>query len=90
MTDRIRTLLVTLDHDFRDDDVQVIVDAIKMIKCVSNVKIGEVVDMQDHLNREVFRTEVLRSAVDFLSLATRGGKEWEQIKKILDSSRSSA
>ena len=87
MTDRIRTLAVTLDRDFRDDDVEVIVNAIKMIKHVSNVTIGEVVNIQDHLNREVFRSDVLRSAVDFLLLASRGGNEWTQIKQILDASR---
>ena len=37
MTDRIHSLTVVLDHNIRDDDVQCIVDAIKMIRCVGEV-----------------------------------------------------
>jgi hypothetical protein len=37
MSDRIHSLLVVLDKDYRDDDVECIVDAIKMIKGVADV-----------------------------------------------------
>lgn len=38
MTDRVLTLVVTLEDTFRIDDVQSIVKAIKMIKHVADVK----------------------------------------------------
>lgn len=50
MTDRIKGLVVTLDKDIRDDDVQQIIDAIKMIKCVIGVS-GSVRNIDDHINR---------------------------------------
>jgi hypothetical protein len=38
MTDRINSFVVVLDRDLRDDDVNEIVNAIKMIKHVIDVK----------------------------------------------------
>lgn len=38
MTDRVHALTVLLDRDFRDDDVQAIVQAIRMIKHVAAVQ----------------------------------------------------
>ena len=37
MTDRIHSLAVVLDRDYRDDDVKSIIEAIKMIKGVLSV-----------------------------------------------------
>ena len=39
MTDRVFGLHVLLDQDYREDDVQVIIDAIEMIKHVKHVDI---------------------------------------------------
>jgi hypothetical protein len=38
MTDRIHALTVFLDEPIREDDVQAIIDAIRMIKRVSSVR----------------------------------------------------
>lgn len=38
MTDRVHALVVVLDHDIRDDDVEPIIQAIKMIRCVADVQ----------------------------------------------------
>jgi hypothetical protein len=51
MTDRIKGFVVTLDKDIRIDDVQPIMDAIKMIKGVIDVS-PSVADSDDHMNRE--------------------------------------
>lgn len=40
MTDRTNILTVALDHEMREDDVQCVIDAIKMIKYVSDVEIN--------------------------------------------------
>jgi hypothetical protein len=37
MTDRIHSLTVTLDDAYREDDIQPIINAIKMLKCVAKV-----------------------------------------------------
>lgn len=57
MTDRIRHVTVTLDSDYRDDDVKVILDAIKMIKGVGSVK-PKVSDLPEILARETVRVEL--------------------------------
>lgn len=38
MTDRYNALLVVLDQDIRDDDAEAIINAIKMVKGVLDVK----------------------------------------------------
>ncbi len=44
MTDRYNALVVALDRDIRDDDAEVIINAIKMIKGVQDVT-GNTVDV---------------------------------------------
>ena len=56
MTDRIRVLTVVLDRDYRDDDVQEIVNAIKMTKGVADVT-TTVVEGMDYVNRSIFADE---------------------------------
>jgi len=51
MTDRIKGLTVTLDHDYRDDDVDAIVNAIMMVKGVTGVE-KHVVQLDDYFARE--------------------------------------
>lgn len=58
MTDHIRTLTVVLDQDFRDDDVQEIANAIRLIRHVSSVKLGEPLDMRDYVLRDHARREL--------------------------------
>jgi hypothetical protein len=47
MTDRVRTLTVVLDRDYRDDDVERIVQTITMIKGVHQVEVGVVTGEQE-------------------------------------------
>lgn len=67
MTDRVRTLTVVLDQDIRTDDVQVIVDAISMLRYVSSVKLGAPVGPEQFVARMAVRSEVaakLHDAID--------------------------
>ena len=57
MTNRVSGLVVTLDKDYRDDDVQVIIDAIKMIRGVADVQMN-IVELNDYLNRNRVRYEL--------------------------------
>lgn len=58
MTDRIRTLTVVLDKDYREDDVQVFVETIKMIKGVGKVTLGPTTGAHDAIARMTLATEV--------------------------------
>lgn len=57
MSDRIKGLVITLDKDYRDDDVQVIVNAIKMIKGVVTVDTS-LYDISDSINRNRIKMEL--------------------------------
>ena len=59
MTDRIRHLTVTLDRDYRDDDVESVLEAIRMIRGVEHIEEG-IVTSEDHLARMAVRSEVKR------------------------------
>lgn len=50
----------------RDDDVQCVVDAIKMIKYVRTVKLGEPVSGMDEMNRERAKWELREKINDLL------------------------
>jgi hypothetical protein len=57
MTDRIKGFVVTLTDDIRIDDVQPLLDAVKMLKGVASVDTS-VTDMDDHMNRRVIAMEM--------------------------------
>ena len=68
MTDRINALTVVLDHDIRDDDVKLVVDAVLMIKNVVGVK-QNVADIVDYAARERVRYEAKRKLYDAINSA---------------------
>lgn len=88
MTDRVRTLTVTLDRDMRDDDVQAVVEAIRMVKCVGDVQLGPVVDSFTHDARMAFRREVgdVLNRVIHLAIWSSGSEAWQNIRHELDKS----
>jgi hypothetical protein len=65
MTDRIKGLTVTLDRDYRDDDVETIVNAIMMVKGVVNVA-KSITTLDDHINRTRIRAELTDRIFDAL------------------------
>lgn len=62
MTDRIRTMTVVLDRDYRDDDASYILSAISMVKGVSTVTPDPPANMNDYIARDEAR-RTLRSAI---------------------------
>lgn len=72
MTDRVRTLIVVLDRDYRDDDVQSIVDAIGMIKGVAGVE-SEVATCQEQMAREIAKDELRSELLADLAEKLRPG-----------------
>ena len=65
MTDRIKGMTITLDADIREDDVQAIVNAMKMIKGVVHVE-PSIVTVEDHINREMIRYEFKHKLFNFV------------------------
>ena len=99
MTDRIRTLSVVLEQDFRDDDVQCVVDAIHMIRGVGKVEIGKVVDAKP-TNKGLFVKAVIAQGTQaseeawnlieqgVVTAFSIGGKVLEAQREKLDDGRS--
>ncbi len=66
MTQRVKGFVVSLDNDMREDDVEHIVNAIKMIKGVSGVKnVDSGID--DIINRMNIKREMSEKIFETLS-----------------------
>lgn len=57
MTDRLKGLIVTFEKDFRDDDAEHLIDAIRMLRGVLSVK-PLVSNIDDHIAQERVRREL--------------------------------
>lgn len=57
MSDRIKGLIVALDNDYRDDDAEAIINAIRMVRGVSNVTTS-VASSDDWMARDRVRMEL--------------------------------
>lgn len=57
MTDRVKGFTVSLKEDIRVDDVQMIIDAISMIKGVQHVE-PSIVKHEDYFARERVKSEM--------------------------------
>jgi len=64
MTDRVQSLTVVLDDDYRVDDVEFIVNAIRMIKGVRTVENGPVVDHADWMARMRVGTDLQNEVLE--------------------------
>lgn len=82
MTDRIRHLTVVLDRDYRDDDVERIIAAIKQLRHVASVK-PHVVEPGDYINRETLKNELLPKLHDAIEDVFRK----ETVRKMAERNR---
>ena len=65
MTDRVTTLVVTLDKQYREDDIGRIVEALEMVKCV--IRVDHVVsDHNYHAAREHVKRDLRKKIFDLL------------------------
>ena len=62
MTDRVKALTVVLDADYRIDDIQVLVDAIKMMRCVADVK-PDIATYEDYMHRSRVRSDIFQEVL---------------------------
>ncbi len=90
MTDRVRTLKVLLSRDTRVDDVEVVKNAISMIRGVQKVEDGDVVGLDEHLARDAALRDFIIMQMEFLGLALTGGagreEKYKQVRDILSAS----
>ena len=66
MADRVKGFTVALDKDIRIDDVEFIINAIKMIKGVNNVS-PLISDSSDFIARSRYKSEVQEKILKTLS-----------------------
>ena len=59
MTDRVKGLVITLDKDYREDDIQFVIDLIGQIKGVALVEKIKTNIGEDHINRNMVRMELM-------------------------------
>lgn len=57
MTDRVKGFTVTLDKDYRIDDVEAILNAVRMIHGVAHVE-PSITTSEDHMNRQMIRSDM--------------------------------
>ncbi|MCK9416466.1 hypothetical protein M0Q97_07400 [Candidatus Dojkabacteria bacterium] len=65
MTDRVKGFTVTLDQDYRIDDVETILNAIRMIKGVVHVE-PSIVDIDDQMNQARVKYELRDKFYNFM------------------------
>lgn len=65
MTDRLKGCTVTFDRDIREDDVEPLLDAIRMMRGVLSVT-GKVTDLSDYMARERATWELRDKILDVL------------------------
>lgn len=66
MTDRIKGLTVVLAEDIRDDDCQLIIDAILMLRGVAAVE-TLVANPSDYIDRARIRRELMSKLMEVLT-----------------------
>lgn len=66
MTDRVRYLIVELDHDMRDDDAQNVINAIEMVKCVRRAELGNPLTAMNHVERQVVRGRIINELIELV------------------------
>jgi hypothetical protein len=76
MTDRVSTLTVVLSKDMRIDDVEVVKQAVSMIRGVLKVENGPVTDYADLVARERIQRELQERVFQALD-----PERWEIVKK---------
>lgn len=67
MTDRVRMMTVVLEDDMRDDDADMIADAIRQLRGVSAVQLGEPITCADTIARNIAKRQLvaeLRGVLD--------------------------
>ncbi len=83
MTDRVQRLHVTLNKEYRTDDVQSIVNAIKMVKGVASVELSEPMDPSDYMARTTVFSEFTLLMYQLLSEARENSDAYKQVRALL-------
>lgn len=93
MSDRFQVLTVVLDKERREEDLQPILDALKMVRGVAQVKLGEPMGPNDYAARATAASDLTSALFGFLSLAPGGlrsdddSRAWREISAIIDRER---
>lgn len=87
MSDRVQTLTVTLDKEYRTDDIQPILDAIRCMKTVKSVKHGKILDPDNYVARQTVLSDFIRDLYSLLSFKNLDDGSWGEIEEALQRAR---
>ena len=65
MTDRVKGFTVTLEKDIRIDDVETLMNSIKMLRGIASVT-PSITTSGDHMNREMVAMEYRKKMYNFI------------------------
>lgn len=65
MTDRIKGCVVTFDDDIREDDIKMVLNAIRHIVHVQDVEV-RISDVDDQINRSRIRREMINDLYEVI------------------------
>lgn len=74
MSDRINGFVVVLDKDYKDEDIEATINAIKQIKGVVAVK-PNIVTANDYIAKERIKIEIVKKLYDFAQENLLGEKK---------------
>ncbi len=84
MTDRLRSITVVLDQDYREDDAEPILAALRMVKGVAGVT-WTTADWKDQIAQEAGTREMRSVLYEVLRLCSFGGDgdRYKRLKELL-------
>lgn len=82
MTDRIHSLTVVLDHNIRSDDIEPIIEAIKLLRCVQEV-VPHVADHTAYMAESRAKQMWVEALWKFLTVC-RDNKKFHKLMVLLE------
>lgn len=65
MSDKANGFIVTLEEDFRLDDLELLMQTIRFMRGISNVE-ANIVDPNDWINQQRIKSELRSKMIDFI------------------------
>jgi hypothetical protein len=87
MSDNFQSLTVVLDREYREESLQPIMAAIRMMKHVSDVELGPIMGLEAYMARSTVTKNLIYDFITLLTIASedKGNEtEWVEIKAIVD------
>jgi hypothetical protein len=87
MSDRIQSAIVMFDREYRTDEAEAILAALRMVKGVASVQPGPVMDFADYQARAHIAIHMCRALMSLIWEAQEDSLIWREIKDRLEAAR---